>query len=69
MPLPLQLPTTPTMDDFNVFMRHFRSDSGGPTLGEASDALWGVCDEWFNLGRVLGLPYRTLQVIEGRAVS
>ncbi len=32
LPLPLQLPTTPTMDDFNTFVRHFRSDSDGSVI-------------------------------------
>ncbi|XP_064387144.1 microtubule-associated serine/threonine-protein kinase 2-like isoform X2 [Halichondria panicea] len=27
-----QLPTTPTMDDFNIFVRHFRSDSDGSVV-------------------------------------
>ncbi len=38
-------------------------------LGKARDALWGARDEWYYLGRVLGLPMETLLVIEGHAVT
>ncbi len=41
---------------------------GSLTLGEASNALWDARDEWFMLGRLLGLPLGTLHVIEGHAV-
>ena len=42
---------------------------GSLTLGEVTSAVWGVRGEWFELGRVLDLSYRTLTVIEGHAVS
>ena len=42
---------------------------GSLTLGEVRAALWGARAEWYYLGVVLGLPYRTLEVIEGHAVS
>lgn len=29
---PLQLPTTPTMDDFRILSRHLRSDSSGSSV-------------------------------------
>ena len=43
--------------------------AGSLTLGEARAVLWDVRVNWFNLGLALGLPHRTLQVIEGHAVS
>ena len=42
---------------------------GSPTLEEVRSALWSARARWKSLGRVLGLPLGTLQVIEGHAVS
>ncbi len=38
-------------------------------LGEACVALYVARDKWFDMGVELGLPLRTLEVIEGHAVS
>ena len=42
---------------------------GSLTLGEVRAVLWDVRVNWFDLGLALGLPHRTIEVIEGHAVS
>ncbi len=42
---------------------------GSLKLREVSNALWSARARWFELGCVLGLPFETLEVIEGHAVS
>ncbi len=42
---------------------------GSLTLGKVRAAVWSARARWMNLGRALGLSYKTLQVIKGDAVS
>ncbi len=48
---------------------HLLHCPGSLTLGEVRAASWGARAEWFNLGFMLSLPFGTLEVIEGHAVS
>ena len=42
---------------------------GSLTLGEVSATLRSVRGLWYHLGLALNLPFETLEVIEGHAVS